>query len=156
MAEIKLEKLTKVYADGTRAVDELDLEIEDAELVVLVGPSGCGKTSALRMVAGLEEITDGRVWLGDRVVNRVPPKGRDIAMIFQNYALYPHMSAYANMAFALRCRRCRSARSRHASGARPGCWGWSTYSRSDRELSPAASGSASRWAARSSANRRRS
>ena len=105
MAEIKLEKLTKVYADGTRAVDELDLEIEDAELVVLVGPSGCGKTSALRMVAGLEEITDGRVWLGDRVVNRVPPKGRDIAMIFQNYALYPHMSAYANMAFALKMQK---------------------------------------------------
>ena len=105
MAEIKLEKLTKVYADGTRAVDELDLEIEDAELVVLVGPSGCGKTSALRMVAALEEITDGRVWLGDRVVNRVPPKGRDIAMIFQNYALYPHMSAYANMAFALKMQK---------------------------------------------------
>src|ERR671937_719496 len=105
MAEIRLEQLTKVYPDGTKAVDALDLEIADGELVVLVGPSGCGKTSALRMVAGLEEITDGQVWLGERMVNRVPPKDRDIAMIFQNYALYPHMSAYANMAFALKMQK---------------------------------------------------
>jgi multiple sugar transport system ATP-binding protein len=105
VAQIKLEKLTKIYPDGTKAVDGLDLEIGDGELVVLVGPSGCGKTSALRMVAGLEEITDGRVWLGERMVNRVPPKDRDIAMIFQNYALYPHMSAYANMAFALKMQK---------------------------------------------------
>jgi len=105
VAEIKLEKLTKIYADGTKAVDGLDLEIRDGELVVLVGPSGCGKTTALRMVAGLEEVTDGKVWLGDRVVNRVPPKDRDIAMIFQNYALYPHMSAYRNMAFALKLQK---------------------------------------------------
>ena len=105
MAEIRLEQLTKIYPDGTKAVDGLDLEIRDGELVVLVGPSGCGKTSALRMVAGLEEITEGRVWLGERMVNRVPPKDRDIAMIFQNYALYPHMSAYANMAFALKMQK---------------------------------------------------
>src|SRR2546429_5884936 len=104
MAEIKLEQLTKVYPDGTRAVKELDLEIPDGELVVLVGPSGCGKTSALRMVAGLEDITDGKVWIGGRVVNRVPPKDRDIAMIFQNHALYPHMTAAGNMGFALRMR----------------------------------------------------
>ncbi len=102
MAQIKLEKLTKVYPDGTKAVDALDLEIGDGELVVLVGPSGCGKTSALRMVAGLEDITDGRIWIGDEIVNRVPPKDRDIAMIFQNYALYPHMTAYKNMGFALK------------------------------------------------------
>ena len=105
MAQIKLEQLTKVYPDGTEAVRRLDLEIEDGEFVVLVGPSGCGKTSALRMVAGLEEITEGKVWLGDRMVNRVPPKDRDTAMIFQNYALYPHMSAYANMAFALKMQK---------------------------------------------------
>jgi multiple sugar transport system ATP-binding protein len=105
VAEIRLEKLTKVYPDGTQAVSELDLEIGDGEFVVLVGPSGCGKTSALRMVAGLEEITDGKVWLGNRVVNRFPPKNRDMAMIFQNYALYPHMSAYANMAFALKMQK---------------------------------------------------
>src|SRR5437588_6718539 len=105
MAEIALEKLTKVYGDGTRAVSELDLEIEDGEFVVLVGPSGCGKTSALRMVAGLEPITKGRVRIAGEVVNRLPPKDRDIAMIFQNYALYPHMSARDNMAFGLRLRK---------------------------------------------------
>src|SRR2546423_8891579 len=105
MAEIKLEQLTKVYPDGTKAVDSLDLDIADGEFVVLVGPSGCGKTSALRMVAGLEDITAGRVVIGNRVVNRVPPKDRDIAMIFQNYALYPHMTAAGNMGFALRMRK---------------------------------------------------
>jgi multiple sugar transport system ATP-binding protein len=104
MAKITLEKLTKVYGDGTRAVSDLDLEIEDGEFVVLVGPSGCGKTSALRMVAGLEPITEGRVLIGDEVVNKLPPKDRDIAMIFQNYALYPHMSAFENMAFGLKLR----------------------------------------------------
>jgi multiple sugar transport system ATP-binding protein len=104
VAEIALENLTKVYPDGTRAVSSLDLEIADGELVVLVGPSGCGKTSALRMVAGLEEITDGVVRIGDRVVNDLPPKNRDIAMIFQNYALYPHMSAFKNIAFGLKMR----------------------------------------------------
>jgi multiple sugar transport system ATP-binding protein len=104
MAKITLEKLTKVYGDGTRAVSELDLEIEDGEFVVLVGPSGCGKTSALRMVAGLEPITEGRVVIGGVVVNKLPPKDRDIAMIFQNYALYPHMSAFENMAFGLKLR----------------------------------------------------
>src|SRR6059036_4113003 len=105
MAEIKLEQLTKVYPDGTKAVEALDLQIADGELVVLVGPSGCGKTSALRMVAGLEDITEGRVSIGGRVVNKVPPKDRDIAMIFQNYALYPHMTAAGNMGFALRMRK---------------------------------------------------
>ena len=104
MAEITLEKLTKVYGDGTRAVSELDLEIGDGEFVVLVGPSGCGKTSALRMIAGLEPITEGRVVIGGEVVNKLPPKDRDIAMIFQNYALYPHMSAFDNMAFGLKLR----------------------------------------------------
>src|SRR6187399_260477 len=104
MAEITLEKLTKVYGDGTRAVSDLDLEIADGEFVVLVGPSGCGKTSALRMIAGLEPITDGRVVIGGEVVNNLPPKDRDIAMIFQNYALYPHMSAFDNMAFGLKLR----------------------------------------------------
>jgi multiple sugar transport system ATP-binding protein len=104
LAEITLDKLTKVYGDGTRAVSELDLEIGDGEFVVLVGPSGCGKTSALRMVAGLEPITEGRVVIGGEVVNKLPPKDRDIAMIFQNYALYPHMSAFDNMAFGLKLR----------------------------------------------------
>src|SRR5438552_10170282 len=104
MAEITLEKLTKVYGDGTRAVSELDLEVADGEFVVFVGPSGCGKTTALRMIAGLEAITEGNVVIGGEVVNDLPPKDRDIAMVFQNYALYPHMSAYDNMGFALKMR----------------------------------------------------
>jgi multiple sugar transport system ATP-binding protein len=110
MAEITLDKLTKVYGDGTRAVSELDLQIADGEFVVLVGPSGCGKTSALRMVAGLEPITAGRVVIGGEVVNKLPPKDRDIAMIFQNYALYPHMSAFDNMAFGLKLRGMKKER----------------------------------------------
>jgi multiple sugar transport system ATP-binding protein len=104
VAEITLEDVSKVYPDGTRAVRDLDLEIADGEFVVLVGPSGCGKTSALRMIAGLEEITEGTIRIGDEVVNDLPPKDRDIAMIFQNYALYPHMSAFENMAFGLKLR----------------------------------------------------
>jgi multiple sugar transport system ATP-binding protein len=110
MAEITLEQLTKVYGDGTRAVSDLDLEIADGEFVVLVGPSGCGKTSALRMVAGLEPISGGRVLIDGEVVNKLPPKDRDIAMIFQNYALYPHMSAFENMAFGLKLRGMKRAR----------------------------------------------
>jgi multiple sugar transport system ATP-binding protein len=104
VAEIELQQLTKVYPDGTRAVKELDLQIADGEFSVLVGPSGCGKTTALRMVAGLEPITAGEVRIGGRVVNDLPPKNRDVAMVFQNYALYPHMSAYKNMAFGLKLR----------------------------------------------------
>jgi multiple sugar transport system ATP-binding protein len=104
VAAIELESLTKVYADGTRAVHELDLEIADGEFVVFVGPSGCGKTSALRMIAGLEEISGGTVRIGGEVVNHLPPKARDIAMVFQNYALYPHKNVYDNMAFGLKMR----------------------------------------------------
>ncbi len=104
MAEIRLEQVTKVYGDGTRAVAGLDLDIADGEFVVFVGPSGCGKTSALRMIAGLEDITGGTVSVGGRVVNDLPPKNRDMAMIFQNYALYPHMNVYDNMAFGLKMR----------------------------------------------------
>jgi multiple sugar transport system ATP-binding protein len=104
VAAIALERLTKVYGDGTRAVEALDMEIADGELVVFVGPSGCGKTSALRMIAGLEDITDGTVRVGDDVVNDLPPKNRDIAMVFQNYALYPHMNVYDNMGFGLKMR----------------------------------------------------
>jgi multiple sugar transport system ATP-binding protein len=105
MAGIQLERLTKVYPDGTTAVSALDLEIADGELLVFVGPSGCGKTSVLRMVAGLEEITSGSVRIGGRIVNDELPKDRDIAMVFQNYALYPHMTVFDNMAFGLRQRR---------------------------------------------------
>jgi multiple sugar transport system ATP-binding protein len=104
MATISIENLTKVYPDGTRAVSQLDLAIDDGEFMVFVGPSGCGKTTALRMVAGLEDITSGTVRIGDRVVNSLPPKQRDVAMVFQNYALYPHMNAFDNMAFGLKMR----------------------------------------------------
>ena len=97
--------VSKVFGDGTRAVDGLDLEIADGEFMVLVGPSGCGKTTALRMVAGLEEITDGVVRIGDRVVNDLSPKSRDIAMVFQSYALYPHLTVYDNIAFALKIKK---------------------------------------------------
>jgi multiple sugar transport system ATP-binding protein len=105
VAEITLEDVGKIYPDGTRAVADFDLDIGDGEFVVLVGPSGCGKTTALRMVAGLEEISEGTVKIGDRVVNDLPPRDRDIAMVFQNYALYPHMSVYDNMAFGLKLRK---------------------------------------------------
>ncbi|MGB0331354.1 MAG: ABC transporter ATP-binding protein, partial [Planctomycetota bacterium] len=105
MANITFQGLGKVYPGGVRAVEGVDLEVEDGEFVVLVGPSGCGKSTTLRMVAGLEEITDGTLRIGDRVVNEVAGKDRDIAMVFQNYALYPHLSVRQNMAFPLERRR---------------------------------------------------
>jgi multiple sugar transport system ATP-binding protein len=106
MAEIVLDHVSKVYGtEGPSAVSDLSLDIQDGEFIVLVGPSGCGKTTALRMVAGLESITDGTISIDDRVVNTVPPKERDIAMVFQNYALYPHMTVYDNMAFGLKLRK---------------------------------------------------
>jgi len=105
MAGITLEGVAKVYDDGTRAVDDVNLEVGDGEFLVLVGPSGCGKSTLLRMIAGLEHITEGKITIGDRVVNDVPPKDRDIAMVFQNYALYPHMSVFDNMAFGLQMRK---------------------------------------------------
>ena len=102
MAEIAYEHVAKIYPDGTQAVHDLQLEIQDGELMVLVGPSGCGKTTALRMLAGLEEISDGEIRIGDRVVNDLTPRDRDIAMVFQSYALYPHMTVYDNLAFGLK------------------------------------------------------
>ena len=105
MAQIVLNKIDKTYPGGMKAVNGLSLEIEDGEFVVLVGPSGCGKTTVLRMIAGLEEISGGTIQIGDRVMNRVAPKDRDIAMVFQNYALYPSMTVRENLAFGLRMRR---------------------------------------------------
>jgi multiple sugar transport system ATP-binding protein len=105
MAGVSFDRVSKVYPDGTRAVDEMSLDIDDGEFMVLVGPSGCGKTTALRMVAGLEEISEGMIRIADRVVNHVPSRDRDIAMVFQSYALYPHLSVYENIAFGLRLRR---------------------------------------------------
>jgi multiple sugar transport system ATP-binding protein len=105
VVRIALDAVSKVYADGTEAVTDLDLDIGDGEFMVLVGPSGCGKTTALRMVAGLEEISRGRVTIGDQVVNGLAPKDRNVAMVFQNYALYPHLNVFENMAFGLRLRK---------------------------------------------------
>ena len=104
MAQVSLEHISKVYPDGTVAVRDFSLEVADGELVVFVGPSGCGKTTALRMVAGLEEITEGQITIGDVVVNKMPPRERDVAMVFQNYALYPHKTIYENLAFPLKLR----------------------------------------------------
>jgi len=105
LAEIAYDSVAKIYPDGTQAVRDLDLEIADGELMVLVGPSGCGKTTALRMLAGLEEISEGEIRIGDRIVNDLTPKDRDIAMVFQSYALYPHMTVEQNLAFGLKLRK---------------------------------------------------
>jgi multiple sugar transport system ATP-binding protein len=105
MAKVVLKNVNKVYGTNVLAVNNVNIEIQDKEFVVLVGPSGCGKTTTLRMVAGLEEITKGEMWIDDKLVNDVPPKDRDIAMVFQNYALYPHMSVFDNMAFGLKLRK---------------------------------------------------
>ena len=107
MADVVFNEVDKVYDNGVQAVFDLTLDVGDGEFLVLVGPSGCGKTTALRMVAGLEDISDGTVSIGGRVVNDLTPKERDIAMVFQNYALYPHLSVAENIAFGLRLRRAR-------------------------------------------------
>ncbi len=104
MARVKLEGIRKIYQDSVVAVHGVDLDVADGEFVVLVGPSGCGKSTTLRMIAGLESITAGKLYIGDRLVNDVPPKNRDIAMVFQSYALYPHMTVRENLAFALKLR----------------------------------------------------
>jgi len=105
MAEVKLVNVSKSYDGENKAVDNINLEIMDKEFVVLVGPSGCGKSSTLRMIAGLEEISEGEIYIDEKLVNDLSPKNRDIAMVFQNYALYPHMSVFNNMAFGLKLRK---------------------------------------------------
>src|SRR6202142_1587034 len=104
MASVELKHVNKVYEGNVKAVDDFNLDIKDQEFVVLVGPSGCGKSTTLRMIAGLEDVSGGTISIGGRIVNDVPPKDRDIAMVFQSYALYPHMSVYENMAFGLKVR----------------------------------------------------
>ena len=105
MASLSLKNVCKVYSNGFEAVKDFNLEIADKEFIIFVGPSGCGKSTTLRMIAGLEDISSGELKIGDRVVNDVEPKDRDIAMVFQNYALYPHMTVYDNMAFGLKLRK---------------------------------------------------
>ena len=157
MAAVTFDGITKTYPDGTTAVNGLDLEIADGEFMVLVGPSGCGKSTALRMVAGLEDISRGILKIGDRTVNHVPPRDRDIAMVFQSYALYPHLTVYDNIAFGAEDQegaegRDREARQRGSADSRPGA----VSRAASRVRCPAVSGSGSRWAARSCASRRRS
>ena len=105
MASLSLKHINKVYPNGFEAVKDFNLEIQDKEFIIFVGPSGCGKSTTLRMIAGLEDISSGELRIGDKLVNDVEPKDRDIAMVFQNYALYPHMTVYDNMAFGLKLRK---------------------------------------------------
>ena len=149
--------MSKRFPDGFEAVKDMNLEIQDGEFVILVGPSGCGKSTALRMIAGLEDITEGELRIGEDVVNELAPKDRDIAMVFQNYALYPHMTVRENMEFPLRLadaadeeidRKDRATRRRSSTSP--------ITSTASRQTSPEASGSGWRWGGRSSAIRGRS
>ena len=124
MAAVTLEGVAKIYADNVYGVRDIDLSIADGEFLVLVGPSGCGKSTTLRMIAGLESISRGTLKIGDRVVNDVHPRHRDIAMVFQNYALYPHMTVRENMAFALKMRKTPKMKSTSAWTGRRTSWAW--------------------------------
>src|SRR4028118_1377623 len=182
MAEVTMEEVTKIYGGDVTAVDKMSLDIPDGEFVVFVGPSGCGKSTALRMIAGLEDISGGKVFIGDRVVNDLPPRERDIAMVFQNYALYPHMNVRENMGFALKLRKMdksqinsrveeaarilsiepfldrkpkgRPGGQRQPAGAPPPPSPPSTCWAGGRGRSPAASGGGWPWAGPSSGSRR--
>ena len=157
MASVDVEKVDKFYGT-TQVLFGVEVGIEDGEFVVLVGPSGCGKSTLLRMIAGLEEISAGQIQIGGRVVNNVPPKDRDIAMVFQNYALYPHMTVQNNMAFSLKLAKAspRTRSRRKVDRGRGRSSASSPISSAIRASSPAASASASPWAGRSCAIRRSS
>ena len=141
MADIKLENITKRYPDGYEAVKDMTLEIEDGEFVILVGPSGCGKSTALRMIAGLEDISDGELRIGGDVVNDKAPRDRDIAMVFQNYALYPHMTVEQNIGFGMRLRRTPKPVMAKRVGGAPRSWACSTTWPASRPTCPGASAS---------------
>ena len=156
MASVTLDKINKLYDNGFHAVRDLDLEIADGEFLVLVGPSGCGKTTALRMVAGLEDISTGVMKIGDRVVNTLSPKDRDIAMVFQSYALYPHMTVADNIAYGLKIRKMDKAEIQRRVRRPPTCSSSGRCWTASPSSSPVASGSGWRWAGRSSGSRRSS
>ena len=154
MAEIEFEDVTKRYADGYEAVKHLNLDVKDGELMILVGPSGCGKSTALRMVAGLEDISDGELMIGGQVVNDKAPKDRDIAMVFQNYALYPHMTVRENMGFALKLAKTPQEEIDKKVDEAARILDLEPPPRAQAgQPRPAASASAWRWAGRSSATR---
>ena len=153
LATIEFDKVSKVFDDGTKAVFDLDLAIADGELMVMVGPSGCGKTTALRMVAGLEEITDGELRIDDQVVNDFTPKERDIAMVFQNYALYPHMTVEQNLAFGLKLRKLPKEEISKRVNDAATALEIRSFSSGNRVRFPVASASGLRWAARSCVSR---
>ena len=157
MASISCRHVKKVYPGNVTAVPDFSLEIADKEFIVFVGPSGCGKSTTLRMIAGLEEISGGEMYIGDRLVNDVAPKDRDIAMVFQNYALYPHMTVYENMAFRPEAAQdARRMRSTSACVRLPRSWTSSTCSTASRRLCPVVSVSVLPWAAPSCVTRRSS
>ena len=157
MARIVLDGVTKVFGADVVAVDDVSLEIGDGEFMVLVGPSGCGKSTILRILAGLEEVTAGEVFIDDRQVTDLPPKARDIAMVFQNYALYPHMTVEQNIGFGLKLRKTpEDERERRVRGRRAHPRSRRPARNANRPNSPGVSGSASRWAARWSGSRWRS
>ena len=157
MATVTFDKATRIYPGGDKpAVDELDIEIEDGEFLVLVGPSGCGKSTSLRMLAGLEDVNAGAIRIGDRDVTHLPPKDRDIAMVFQNYALYPHMTVADNMGFALKIAGVNKAEIRKRVEEAAKILDLTEYLAASRRRSPVVSASVSRWAARSSVSRRSS
>jgi multiple sugar transport system ATP-binding protein len=153
MARIALEHVEKVYGgSAVKTLDDLNIDVKDGEFMVLVGPSGCGKSTALRSIAGLEEITGGTITIGDRVVNDLPPKDRDIAMVFQNYALYPHMTVADNLAFGLKLRRAPKSEIKRRVAEAAEILGLEPY----LERKPAALSGGSRWGGRSSASPLRS
>src|SRR5215212_2356385 len=144
VATVSFRDATRVYPGADHpSVDKLNLEINDGEFMVLVGPSGCGKSTSLRMLAGLEEINAGAIWIGERDVTDLPPKDRDIAMVFQNYALYPHMTVGDNMAFALKMAGVPRLSAILAYRRLRTCWAWRTFSTASRRPFPAVSGSGS-------------
>ncbi len=152
MAGVTLDHVTKQFGDVT-AVNDLSIQVHDREFLVLVGPSGCGKSTALRMIAGLEEITAGEMFIGDRRVNDVAPKDRDIAMVFQSYALYPHMTVYDNLAFGLKLRKTPKSEIERRVQEAAGLSGWQTCSSASPSSSRVVSASASRSGGPSSASR---
>ena len=156
MSRIVLDRITKLFGDDVVAVDDVSLEIADGEFMVLVGPSGCGKSTILRMIAGLEEVTAGEITIGDRQVTDLEPKARDIAMVFQSYALYPHMTVEQNLAFGLKLRKTPKAELKQRVFDAAKILGLLPLLSGGRRSSRADSANGSRWAARWCANPKRS